>query len=244
MLSTVVRNNNNDTKIMIKYIWTLTTLTILATSCCNHQKAETLDTPDAQDANKGWTEEAKSLMLEGCLGNKPIKGMTAQETKDYCDCMLAKTIEEYPDPDKIEGDLPSDFVRNSGIECLKQTGLWDRYKKLSIEIDKELFISCLTNLIKAFELEPYVETEKQEEKYLRLIKNGIDIGIQISDNFLLSTHPEMKEMFQNKLIKGATLIYEGHLEKEDVSVSLDKMETGADLVNQWSKWWNEKKIKI
>ncbi len=229
---------------MKKYIWTLTTLTILATSCGNQQETNTLDTSDTSDANTGWTEEAKSGMLEGCMGNKPLKGMTNQETKDYCDCILTKTIKEYPNPDNIEGDLPPNFVRNSGIECLKQTGLWGRYKELSIEIDKELFFSSMTNFIKAFELEPYVETEEQAKEYLGLIKNGIDIGVQISDNFLLSTHPEMKEMFRDKLIKGASLIHEGYLEQEDVIVSLDKIEAGADLVNQWSEWWNEKKNKI
>lgn len=79
----------------------------------------------SQTNNSLWTKEIKELMLEGCNCNSPIKGMTEEQTKEYCDCILAKTMVEFPNPEDIGESLPDEFVKKAGIECLEEMGIYE-----------------------------------------------------------------------------------------------------------------------
>jgi hypothetical protein len=90
-------------------------LTILFTFiACNEKK---------EGENNKWSEKAKKDMLNSCIGNEPIPGLTKKETEDYCNCILNKTIEAYPDPSVVKGDLHDDFVNKVGAECIQELGI-------------------------------------------------------------------------------------------------------------------------
>jgi len=216
---------------LIKLFLTVLLLTVLIDSQGNKVSA-------------GWTNTAKLRMLEGCKSNKPIKGMTENETEEYCNCILKKMMEAFPNPDKVKGDLPESFIKKAGLECLEELGFKEFIVKNYLENDKESFISSLDIFKNAFDLEPYVTTKEQQKEYLELIKNGFEKGDKVSNIFLDSLHKELKIMFKEKLIKGAKLIYEGNIEEDNISKSLNKMRNGSSLVNEFSNWWNDHRDEI
>tara|TARA_B100000315_G_scaffold113425_1_gene103994 strand:+ start:309 stop:1205 length:897 start_codon:yes stop_codon:yes gene_type:complete len=67
----------------------------------------------------GWTEKNKQAFIDGCKENKPINNMNQNETNEFCDCVLEKLIDNVPDPEIYEGDLPESIVREIQLECYK-----------------------------------------------------------------------------------------------------------------------------
>ena len=84
------------------------------------RSTETVSDNKKNNSAQGWTEVAKEEFLNSCIKSKPIKGLTQNETEEYCKCVLEKTIIEYPNPNEIGDYLPDEFVIKVGRECLEE----------------------------------------------------------------------------------------------------------------------------
>ncbi len=78
-----------------------------------------------------------------------------------------------------------------------------------------------------------VEEDKEREAS-SLIGNASSLSNNVRDEFLDYLNPELKNMYRNKLIKGAELLEEGKRTN-----NLQKQLEGAKLDEEWRNWFNE-----
>lgn len=183
-----------------------------------------------------WTEKIKSEFLQGCIGNIPISGMSNENAQDYCSCVLEKTMENYPEPEDINGQLPWDFVVKTGVDCAERIETFDTTENNSFNSDKIRFLFSVVAFRKAFELEPLVETDDQQNEYESLIKIGVNLGYNVNSDFLNNLHPELLNRYRNDLIKGGELLLDGNANNDDISLALQKLSDGAELANKFGTW--------
>lgn len=205
--------------------------------------SENTTNQDSQDKIK-WTEKIKSELLQGCAGNASIFGISEKYTQAYCNCVLAKTMESYPDQKDIKGRLPWDFVIKSGVDCAERVSTFDANKNNKFDSNKEKFLFSVFAFKKAFEIEPFVETEDQQKEYEALIKIGVDLSYNVSDDFLNQIHPELLNQYRKKLIQGGKYLLNGNAIDYDINLSLEKLSDGAKLVNNWGAWWNDNAAEL
>ena len=62
------------------------------------------------NSTSNWTHEIKREFIAGIKGSKPIKGFTQEQMNEYCNFVLNRVMQEYPDPEKIQDKLPDEFV--------------------------------------------------------------------------------------------------------------------------------------
>jgi len=73
-----------------------------------------------------------------------------------------------------------------------------------------------------------------DEKIHSLKKRGIALSEEVDDAFLDYLHPDLKNLYRNKKIRGEELWLEGFLE----STSWAKQIEGIRLTKEYSDWWN------
>lgn len=205
--------------------------------------SENTTNKDQQETIK-WTEEIKTEFVEGCTGNTSYLGISKKHTLDYCNCVLAKTMEKYPDPEVIKTRVPWDFVVESGVDCIEKINRYDKDKTNKCYPNKQKFLFSVFAFKKAFEIEPSVETKTQQKEYEALIKIGVDLSYGVNDDFLNELHPELLNQYRQNLIQGGILLLKGNTTENDIDTSLKHLSDGADLVNNWSAWWNNHAVQL
>ena len=196
-----------------------------------------------QDRTK-WTEGIKARFLQGCIEGVPIPGMTNENIQNYCSCVLEKTMYAYPEPEDINDRLPWNFIIDTGVECAEAIKTSDAIGNDNFNSDKVRFLFSVLAFEKAFELEPFVDTDIQQREYEALIKTGVDLGSDVNDDFLNNLHPELLSRYRNNLIQGGKDLLDGNAIDDNLSLSLQKLTDGAELVNKFGSWWNVNVMRL
>lgn len=68
--------------------------------------------------HRGWTEQDKATFVSGCV-NGAVKDMDSTKAKQYCQCMLQKMEERYPDPSTLSYLKNDTALHRIGQGCLK-----------------------------------------------------------------------------------------------------------------------------
>jgi len=66
-----------------------------------------------------WTEKDKSEFLAGCLKNA-VKNIGEQKAKPYCNCLLQRVIERYPNARDAPYIKYDTAIVRLAEDCLKQ----------------------------------------------------------------------------------------------------------------------------
>ncbi|MEA3323400.1 MAG: hypothetical protein U9Q12_04205 [Patescibacteria group bacterium] len=165
------------------------------------------------------------------------------------------------------------FLMIAGIAIfgyVKKTEIYERYQNnnknftQSAEIpeqyktDNENFQQSIVLLYKAMdltdyeELEPELKKEKNEE-FFAISEEGIALGKRVSDEYLDYMHPEIQNMFKNKLIIGSEIYASGRKMSEVgnennntgyIVGGMQKQVDGQQLIAQWSLWLEENSTEI
>jgi hypothetical protein len=114
----------------------------------------------------------------------------------------------------------------------------DNFKKAVILLNEARDLSNPSGAEKQGSFELSKETE---EKIFANTEEGIRLGKQVSDEYLEYLHPELRDMFKQKLIKGTEIWYEGIEDNNSgkVVTGLQKQVKGNELVIEWIKWWDK-----
>jgi hypothetical protein len=70
---------------------------------------------------------------------------------------------------------------------------------------------------------------------LRLMKQGIDKGKNVRDNFLKEINPNMAEYFKNKFLEGHEILIKGIQNPNQVQ-SLQEQQLGIEMINSYFEW--------
>jgi hypothetical protein len=79
----------------------------------------------------------------------------------------------------------------------------------------------------------------QEKVMFQKIQKGIELSDKVTDDFLDYAHPELKEMYRNKLIPGKQMYLEGALRGDRI-----RQLQGSKLVVQWGDFWKDHQKEI
>ena len=118
------------------------------------------------------------------------------------------------------------------------------------KIDNENFKQSVILLNEARDLsnppgsenQPSFELLKEtEEKIFSNTEEGIRLGKLVSDDYLDYMHPELKNIFKNKLIKGAEIYYEGLMMNNagNITEGVQKQIQGNQLIIEWINWFDK-----
>lgn len=124
--------------------------------------------------------------------------------------------------------------------------------------DNENFYRSITLLYKAMELNDYEQlepelTKEKNEEFFASSAEGIALGKLVSDEYLDYMHPEMQNIFKNKLIKGSEIYASG---REMIEIGnadnntgyivggTQKQIDGQQLITQWLMWFDENSTEI
>lgn len=129
--------------------------------------------------------------------------------------------------------------------CAKKSEISAQYKT-----DNENFKQSVILLNEARDLSnpPGSETQSSfklsketEEKIFSNNEEGIKLGKLVSDDYLDSMHPELKNMFKNKLIKGTEIYYNGLNMNNtgNIAEGAQKQVQGNQLIIEWINWFDK-----
>ena len=88
-------------------------------------------------------------------------------------------------------------------------------------------------------------SKETEEEIISNTREGIRLGKLVSDEYLDSIYPELKYMFENKLIKGSEIFYDGFLislknrNAGTLSEGEQKQIQGVQLQIEWKDWFDK-----
>lgn len=84
-------------------------------------------------------------------------------------------------------------------------------------------------------------SKEVEEKIFSNNKEGIRLGKLVSDEYLDYIHPELKDMFKNKLIKGTEIYYDGLMMNNsgNITEGAQKQIQGNQLIIGWINWFDK-----
>ena len=128
----------------------------------------------------------------------------------------------YPEPEDINDRLPWNFVIDTGVECAEAIKTSDAIGNDNFNSDKVRFLFSVLAFEKAFELEPFVDTDIQQREYEALIKTGVDLGSDVNDDFLNNLHPELLSRYRNNLIQGGKDLLDGNAIDDNLSLITSK----------------------
>lgn len=110
------------------------------------------------------------------------------------------------------------------------------------ENDYELLQESIDLLKKANnisnELSSLTDSEKikiKETEMISLMKQGIDKGKNVSDDFLKGISPNMVEYFKNKFLEGHEILIKGIQNPNQVQ-SLQEQQLGIEMINSYFDW--------
>lgn len=113
------------------------------------------------------------------------------------------------------------------------------------QADKQAFVDSIIATNKARDLTQPKNgiigsaSEEGDKEILSNVDKAISLSGKVSDGFLDTLHPELKNMYRNKLITGAKIWEEGIKTK-----NLQKQIEGAKLDEEWLDWFNEHKDDV
>ncbi len=124
--------------------------------------------------------------------------------------------------------------------------------------DNENLNRSILLLYKAMELTDYEDLEPElkkeiNEEFFASSEEGVALGKRVSDEYLNYIHPEIQNMFKNKLVKGFEIYASGRemIEIGDADNSTgyivggtQKQIDGQQLIAEWSLWFNENSAEI
>ena len=87
---------------------------------------------------------------------------------------------------------------------------------------------------------PFDMPKKQEDQIRSKLAEGISLSQKIDDSFLDYLHPDLKNNFRNKYVRGYELILEGlNSDTSDVnSIGVRKQIEGSNLIGEFNDWWD------
>jgi len=93
---------------------------------------------------------------------------------------------------------------------------------------------------------PFDMPKEQENQIHAKLSEGISLSQKIDDNFLDYLHPDLKNNFRNKYVRGYELILEGlNSDTSDVnSIGVKKQIEGSNLIGEFNSWWDSNKDEI
>lgn len=111
-------------------------------------------------------------------------------------------------------------------------------------IDRDLFKNSIQKFDQSSKISNSVEQDglSKAEQVISLTEESIESAKKVSDDFLEYLHPELKENYKEKFIKGNELYYEGlKLSRPDDGIeseSVKKQVEGNNLIQAWIDWWS------
>ena len=87
---------------------------------------------------------------------------------------------------------------------------------------------------------PFDMPKKQEDQIRSKLAEGISLSQKIDDSFLDYLHPDLKNNFRNKYVRGYELILDGlNSDTSDVnSIGVRKQIEGSNLIGEFNDWWD------
>lgn len=82
-------------------------------------------------------------------------------------------------------------------------------------------------------------SEKTEKEINSKTEKGLSLGKQVGNDYLDYLHPELRNHFHNKLIKGTEIYYQGLRSNESANISEGSQMAGIMLVMEWLAWWEK-----
>jgi len=67
---------------------------------------------------KGWSADEKTMFMKSCADTRQEMGDTPDQARIYCDCMMRKIQDKYPDITKA-GSIPNEEMRSMAQECIR-----------------------------------------------------------------------------------------------------------------------------
>jgi len=82
--------------------------------------------------------------------------------------------------------------------------------------------------------------KEQEDQIRSKLAEGISLSQKIDDSFLDYLHPDLKNNFRNKYVRGYELILDGlNSDTSDVnSIGVRKQIEGSNLIGEFNDWWD------
>jgi hypothetical protein len=69
-------------------------------------------------ALKGWSDDEKKVFMNSCAETRQTMGDNKEQAATYCDCMMQKIQEKYPDVTKT-GNIPNEEMTAMARECMR-----------------------------------------------------------------------------------------------------------------------------
>ena len=87
---------------------------------------------------------------------------------------------------------------------------------------------------------PFDMPKEQEDQIRSKLAEGISLSQKIDDSFLDYLHPDLKNNFRNKYVRGYELILDGlNSDTSDVnSIGVRKQIEGSNLIGEFNDWWD------
>jgi hypothetical protein len=131
------------------------------------------------------------------------------------------------------------FFRSPAVQ--QQNGINEIPKQY--QKDRDAFVNSIISLNEANKLtQPengVISSASNEKEVLSLVDKGVSLSANVSDDFLNMLHPELKNMYRNKLITGTQIWKEGIIKKDVL-----KQMNGARLDQEWSNWFEKHKKDV
>ncbi len=87
---------------------------------------------------------------------------------------------------------------------------------------------------------PFDMPKEQEDQIRSKLAEGISLSQKIDDTFLDYLHPDLKNNFRDRYVRGYKLILEGlNSDTSDVnSIGVRKQLEGINLIGEFNTWWD------
>ncbi len=63
----------------------------------------------------GWSDDDKKKFMDKCSEGASAMGEAGEK---YCQCMLDKIVEKYPDPKTVDKDMDKEWMQKEAMKCL------------------------------------------------------------------------------------------------------------------------------
>ena len=112
-------------------------------SCGKEKKKETSSSTEPIESKHQWTEKDMLEFERNCVGF--LESEDVQNAKQYCDCLLASSVEAYPDPavamELEQNEIVSLFVNSKCVDDLLLIKIEDPWTE---EVEQLFLEHCKT----------------------------------------------------------------------------------------------------
>lgn len=131
------------------------------------------------------------------------------------------------------------------LGCSTKSGLPSQYTNDSENLKRAIILlneaRDLSNPPRSDKQSTFTLSKEVEDEIYSKTEDGIRFGKQVSDEYLDHLHPELKDMFKNKLIRGTDIWYQGIKDNQSgrIGEGVQKQIQGDELVAEWIEWWDK-----